>query len=305
MGETHAERIMALLAQSPELNDDEIAEKLCIKPRQTVNQICRRLEQRGALERRVGAAGKIVNVLASAGPVAAAKPPPSSQPARKLASGEEKVLVPERFDRTLLIMPCSKGKRNGGVAANSGPCLADKIAPELAAELISARKNAAMKTSLDEAALMPAWQRYSGSLYRAGAGAVAHLLKEKMHIIILSGGYGAVLAGEPIGNYDQPLKTSWWPGKLLQRVLLSYASVQGIRTVRAFASSTSPYSSVLRGIRWDEAGIEDALLVTPEAKPGGTHKSPASIGEAVAALAARNLRSDWKSSYGLGLEFDG
>ena len=59
----HALRIMDLLMQRPGLDDDEIARVLRIEPRQTVNQICRRLAQRGALRRERRPGGKIVNTL--------------------------------------------------------------------------------------------------------------------------------------------------------------------------------------------------------------------------------------------------
>ncbi len=123
-----------------------------------------------------------------------------------------------------------------------------------------------------------------------------------MHIIILSGGYGAVLAQEPIGYYNAALKPSWWPNKLLPRILLAYAGSRGITSVRAFASVTSPYFRVLNAIRWNEAGIADALLLAPEAKSGGTRKSPASLGEALISLHNRDLRAGWRSSYGLHLD---
>jgi predicted transcriptional regulator len=57
---SHADCIVELLAQSPGLDDDEIANRLGIEPRQTVNQICRRLSSRGVLVRTRGHKGKIV-----------------------------------------------------------------------------------------------------------------------------------------------------------------------------------------------------------------------------------------------------
>ena len=43
------------------------------------------------------------------------------------------------------------------------------------------------------------------------------------HIIILSGGYGAALAGELIGMYDAPLNPAWWANRILERSLIAYA----------------------------------------------------------------------------------
>ncbi len=49
---TNAERILELLRSVGEpLDDDEIAERLGIRPRQQVNQICNRLAAEGAIER--------------------------------------------------------------------------------------------------------------------------------------------------------------------------------------------------------------------------------------------------------------
>jgi hypothetical protein len=45
------------------LDDDELARRLDVTPRQTINQVCRRLERAGRLHRYVGPAGKIVNDL--------------------------------------------------------------------------------------------------------------------------------------------------------------------------------------------------------------------------------------------------
>ena len=56
---TYAELIINLLAQQPGLDDDQLARQLGIEPRQTVNQLCRRLEVQGLLVRERGPAGKI------------------------------------------------------------------------------------------------------------------------------------------------------------------------------------------------------------------------------------------------------
>jgi hypothetical protein len=45
------------------LDDDELARRLDVSPRQTINQVCRRLDRAGRLHRYVGPAGKIVNDL--------------------------------------------------------------------------------------------------------------------------------------------------------------------------------------------------------------------------------------------------
>ncbi|MFD4635964.1 hypothetical protein ACFWN2_01545 [Lentzea sp. NPDC058436] len=45
------------------LDDDELARRLGVSPRQTINQVCRRLERAGRLRRYIGPDGKIVNDL--------------------------------------------------------------------------------------------------------------------------------------------------------------------------------------------------------------------------------------------------
>ena len=49
------------------LDDDQLAKRLDVSPRQTINQVCRRLEGEGLLHRYVGADGKIVNELRGSG----------------------------------------------------------------------------------------------------------------------------------------------------------------------------------------------------------------------------------------------
>lgn len=65
---THADRILDFVRRFPGRDDDQIANALAIFPRQTVNLNCRRLEERGLLERRRGPDGKIVNHLPGTSP---------------------------------------------------------------------------------------------------------------------------------------------------------------------------------------------------------------------------------------------
>lgn len=59
------EKVINFITQFPERDDDEISAALQIRPRQTINQICRKLEKAGLIERARGASGKIVNRIAS------------------------------------------------------------------------------------------------------------------------------------------------------------------------------------------------------------------------------------------------
>jgi hypothetical protein len=58
---THRDRVADFIRRFPGRDDDEISSALNIKPRQTINQICRALEKAGAIERRSNTAGKLGN----------------------------------------------------------------------------------------------------------------------------------------------------------------------------------------------------------------------------------------------------
>ncbi|WP_292532507.1 hypothetical protein [Methylocystis sp.] len=302
-GQTHSQRIIALLLQKPGLDDDEIAKQLGIEPRQTVNQVCRHLATNGVLQRERGATGKIVNNIA-VGSALSAKPAQVSRVTSRPNATQrdfDSPFIPEEFAKTLLVIPCSGEKRNFDVVGRDGPAIAQSLPKDIAVELMKARECAKSLVPFDERRLVPAWQRYDGSLYESGRNALADLMAAGMHVIILSGGYGVVLAQEPIGSYNARLVPSWWPNRLIERALVAYAQHHEIASVRAFVSATGPYATVLKRVRWGEAGIDDALMLTPEPEPGGMRRSPATQGQALAALRDGVLSPAWRSSYGLGL----
>jgi hypothetical protein len=70
-----ADRIVQVLAETPALDEDQIADRLGIR-RQQVNQECRTLVANGTLHRFAGAGGKIVNRLVEG----SAPPPPAASP---------------------------------------------------------------------------------------------------------------------------------------------------------------------------------------------------------------------------------
>jgi len=156
---THAQRIMELLAQRPGLDDDEIARVLGIEPRQTVNQICRRLAAGGALQRERGAGGKIVNVPGNGNanmgePTSQAHVPERQKPAPTLPGS----MVQSDLARTLLILPCSGAKRHRGEDTQLGPAITQSLKPELASEFLGARARVRQLAPFDETVLLPAWQ---------------------------------------------------------------------------------------------------------------------------------------------------
>jgi hypothetical protein len=80
------------VARFPGRDDDEIASVLKIVPRQTVNQICRRLCEGGLLRREPGGRGKLVNFAISEGyQPAMAQKPIHTETRKKVGMSEDKV----------------------------------------------------------------------------------------------------------------------------------------------------------------------------------------------------------------------
>jgi biotin operon repressor len=95
VGPTWEERILEVLSASSEpLDDDTLASMLGASRRQTINQVCRRLEAQGMTTRRAGTAGKIVNTLALTASSTAPRPqtPLPSVPVQQ-TSRETKLLT--------------------------------------------------------------------------------------------------------------------------------------------------------------------------------------------------------------------
>jgi hypothetical protein len=179
--------------------------------------------------------------------------------------------------------------------------ITDGLPPDLSKELVDARARIRSAAKVNETRLMPAWQRYTGSLYQTGGHALENLIRGDCHVLILSGGYGVVLATEFIGYYEAVLNLKWWPNRLLERVIEAYARTNHLRSARAFASRTTAYQRVVRGVSWRTASVSDALLITPDAVSGAMVKSPSAQGEALEAFVAGTLTATWKSSTGLGI----
>lgn len=73
---TIADRILEAIRFGP-LDDDVLAKRLDVRPRQTINQVARRLEKEGRLRRVSGPDGKLVNLLVGGDD----PPPPPALPA--------------------------------------------------------------------------------------------------------------------------------------------------------------------------------------------------------------------------------
>jgi len=120
----------------------------------------------------------------------------------------------------------------------------------------------------DERRLLSAWQRYTGHVYHGVGSYLADAVRTGADVLILSGGYGVLWVGEPIGWYERVLQLSDWPDNPLGRELVAYAARQGLRAVVAFAAATSAYAKVVRQAPWGP-GVEDVVLVTVTAQVAG------------------------------------
>lgn len=101
------------------LDDDELSRLTGIRPRQTVNRICRDLESRGWLRRVSGPHGKVVNIVTSAGSH-------STPPAR------------ERAERRGVGDPVPTGTAVGS-AAHQGDSAAQRAAERVLLDLLGER----------------------------------------------------------------------------------------------------------------------------------------------------------------------
>jgi hypothetical protein len=102
------------------LDDDQLAKRLDVSPRQTINQVCRRLEGDGLLHRYVGADGKIVNELRQVDdaqqpvtPATIPELPPGDSSEQRHAEGVILRLLGEHLGLTLLprSIPLANGVR--------------------------------------------------------------------------------------------------------------------------------------------------------------------------------------------------
>ncbi|MCY3684544.1 MAG: hypothetical protein OXH16_24395 [Gemmatimonadetes bacterium] len=322
---TNRDRIIKLLSQQSRLDDDEISELTEIKPRQQVNQICRDLVRLGKLKRFQGPKGKIVNqlvntnpskVTSSAAKTAAFEALPrwkteltaTSQTAPHSEEDSLATLDLQHLRDTLLIIPCCSCKKKLPFpdARETRSRIAQYLTADLAERLYLAREEVRVRARIDEKTLIPAWRRYDGYLYRAKGAreTLCQAVEQGLHVLILSGGYGVLLADEPIGLYEAQFKTSWWPKNLLEEVIASYTRYHQLKYMRAFVSKSKSngYRSLVKRVNWCVAGVDDAVLLIPKCVGGGAQsKVPRAQGEAMAALVKGELSGGWRSSDGLAL----
>lgn len=302
---TNAERILRELRQHPGLTDAELRDRTGIQPHQQVNQICRRLAEAGALVRREGSDGRIVNVpvgdqTGSTSPDE--QPQPHTEPAQP-GSGPVRTpssMLGQGLDRCLAIIPCSSAKRPGGDPFLEGRSIASHLPTALSHELQAARDAVASRADVDGSRLLPAYERYSGHFYGALDDTFVQAVEKNVPVLILSGGYGVVLPKEPIGSYDARFRRSWWPDRIVERSVAAYAAEVEAEIVVAFLSSSTEYAKVIRGVRWGD-GVRKAHLLTPdnEGRGGAQRAVPRASGEAFDAFVRGELSEDWRSNEGL------
>jgi hypothetical protein len=141
--ETHRDRILsAIRTRTVPLDDDQLSAVTGIRPRQTVNQICRRLAAEGMIGRGMGADGKLVSWIAQpvgGEPQALGEPVIASGVLGESATGgpalpEAVALASDRApgDVPLAVLPGSSGEQRraeGVMLAELGALLGVPLAP--------------------------------------------------------------------------------------------------------------------------------------------------------------------------------
>ena len=176
---------------------------------------------------------------------------------------------------TLLVIPCSKGKRSGGESSTREPS-------PWPPDLLAARQANLEKAKADERQLMPAWLRYTGGFYSTAGSELGDAVARDTPLLILSGGYGVLHAEEPIGDYNKILRLTDWPGGLLEDLLIREAGRRDVSSVVAFAASSSDYAKLIRRTKWKDAGLGAFLVTIRNAGMGASGKIPRRLGQAFA-----------------------
>ncbi|KLK91001.1 hypothetical protein AA309_22760 [Microvirga vignae] len=269
---SNEERILELLFAESGKDDDELSLRSGVKPRQQVNQICRRLEAKGLITRRLGPKGKILNYAVhsweTAAPLNQALQARAKIGLDQIEAGKRGLLQCEPV-RTLFLVPCSASKSDGGLPHSTGPRLTDHLSEAVKTRLIQARQAVARRAYLNEELLRPALERYQGHFYQVAREKIREARGRGIHILIISGGYGALLPEEPIGNYEAAFSSNWWPKGLLSDVVQAYAAQHKILSVRAIVAASTTYQKAVASIDWAAAGIDDVVVVSPQVSGGG------------------------------------
>lgn len=200
---------------------------------------------------------------------------------------------------TLIVLPCSGRKADGGTSTR-GRSVIDLLGPALSDRLVQARQHVGIEAALDETRLLPAWQRYTGALYAAAKKRLAAAVAARVPLLIVSGGYGLVLAEESIGLYNRRFSLRDWPPETLEDCLVAATQALGARKVVAFCARTTDYAELVRRTRWSKHGIE-AWLASPDiaARGGALVLVPQACGQALDAFLDGELHHRWVSTSGV------
>ena len=198
------------------------------------------------------------------------------QPKVSPATGEEVQLLRGLDPREcLVVLPCSSRKQPGGSQPE------DRAAywPD---GLLDARREVLAKAAVAQGRVMPAWQRYDGSLYEA-ASTVLPEIAASGRLLILSGGYGLLEGSEPICTYNREMQPRDWPSGLIESLLCRQALAQGLHVV-AFAARTTGYRRMITNTQWRLSPGRRALLVSIAGVHGGaTSIVPRRLGQTLTA----------------------
>jgi hypothetical protein len=179
--------------------------------------------------------------------------------------------------RCMLIITCSASKRSGGQAPSG------EDANQWAPELREARARVLSSSTLEMTRVLPAWRRYTGTFYQHANPALADAVT-RGHVLIISGGYGILRAGELIGWYDRQLNLADWPRGVLESALTGEAHRRDLDTMVAFASATTGYAQLLHRVAWQEAGITARLVTVTGVTSAAMVEVPRRLGQAFSAF---------------------
>ena len=208
--------------------------------------------------------------------------------------------IPVAVGGAVLVLPCSASKRRGDRRDLRGGTVLDLLPSGLADRLAQARLRLRLAAAIDDSLLLPAWQRYDGTLYRAAGDSVGPAIAGEMNVLIISSGYGLVLGQEPIGFYERRLSLADWPGGLLAECLEAVMASVNASRLLAFCARTTVYAQLVREVPWSAKGV-DARVVTPElfGRGGAQVLVPRAFGEALRASLVGKLTSPWRSGDGV------
>ena len=307
---TNRERVLAIIRSEPAgLTDTEILERTGVRPHQQVNQICRRLAQQCFTVRRVGPDGRLRNFSLSIAPDHSRperdpRPRAAKRPHEHAADAAPAQMPRLSISDTLFVLPCSSAKRRGGQCMDGHQSsVLNSLPRALAAELRTCRSENAPQAHLDESLLLPAAERYAGTLYqaaddtldvlaRAGASLHHHLWRIRR----------CPAPPRRLAGTIRSFGNSMWPKGVVARCLAAYADATGAAVVIGLLSGTTQYARSFRSVRWPTA-VEHVFQVSPQPVAGAMVKAPRAQAEALKAFSRdQYLQPGWTSSDGLKMQ---